>query len=101
MTTQTLAPVIITLLAVQTPLPAFAIDLYMDSKTQQIYGTPGQNRVFIGSFEKPASLPIHPPKPYPANGQMRQPQPFRLYLAISRLYRQQPTLKRPTRLMSA
>lgn len=32
--------------------PAFALDLYVDSDTQQIYATPGANRVKLGSFEK-------------------------------------------------
>jgi len=32
--------------------PAFALDLYVDSNTQQIYAAPGENRVKLGSFEK-------------------------------------------------
>ncbi|MDO9152051.1 MAG: porin [Methylotenera sp.] len=32
--------------------PAFALDLYVDNDTQQIYATPGANRVKLGSFEK-------------------------------------------------
>jgi hypothetical protein len=31
---------------------AFAIDLYVDSTTQQIYAQPGPNRVKLGTFEK-------------------------------------------------
>jgi len=32
--------------------PAFAIDLYVDNNTQQIYAAPGENRTKLGSFEK-------------------------------------------------
>lgn len=32
--------------------PAIALDLYVDNDTQQIYATPGKNRVKLGSFEK-------------------------------------------------
>lgn len=32
--------------------PAFALDLYVDNDTQQIYAAPGANRVKLGSFEK-------------------------------------------------
>lgn len=32
--------------------PALALDLYVDTNTQQIYATPGENRVKLGSFEK-------------------------------------------------
>lgn len=32
--------------------PAFALDLYVDKDTQQIYAAPGNNRVKLGSFEK-------------------------------------------------
>lgn len=32
--------------------PAFAIDLYVDSTTQQIYAQPGPNRIKLGTFEK-------------------------------------------------
>ncbi len=32
--------------------PAFALDLYVDIDTQQIYASPGNNRVKLGSFEK-------------------------------------------------
>jgi phosphate-selective porin OprO and OprP len=31
---------------------AFAIDLYVDNNTQQIYAAPGENRTKLGSFEK-------------------------------------------------
>jgi phosphate-selective porin OprO and OprP len=34
------------------PSLAFAIDLYVDNATQQIYAAPGENRTKIGSFEK-------------------------------------------------
>jgi phosphate-selective porin OprO and OprP len=32
--------------------PAFAIDLYVDNNTQQIYAAPGENRTKLGAFEK-------------------------------------------------
>lgn len=32
--------------------PALALDLYVDTETQQIYAAPGNNRVKLGSFEK-------------------------------------------------
>lgn len=32
--------------------PAFALDLYVDNETQQLYASPGNNRVKLGSFEK-------------------------------------------------
>ena len=40
---------------------AFAIDLYVDTKTKQIYAEPGRGRVLMGAFErvedKPAAAP--------------------------------------------
>lgn len=38
--------------SVATGSPAYALDLYVDQDTQQIYATPGNNRVKLGSFEK-------------------------------------------------
>ncbi|MES2636496.1 MAG: porin [Pseudomonadota bacterium] len=32
--------------------PAFALDLYVDNDTQQIYAAPGKNRAKLGSFER-------------------------------------------------
>ena len=34
------------------------MDLYVDSKTKQIYAEPGPNRVLMGSFEKVSTEPI-------------------------------------------
>lgn len=31
---------------------AFALDLYVDNETQQIYASPGKNRIKLGSFER-------------------------------------------------
>jgi len=35
-----------------TSFPTFALDLFVDNDTQQIYASPGKNRVKLGSFEK-------------------------------------------------
>ena len=35
---------------------AFAIDLYVDTKTEQIYAKPGPGRVHMGSFVREDSL---------------------------------------------
>lgn len=37
---------------------AFAIDLYVDTKTQQIYAGPGENRVILGTFEKKEDIAV-------------------------------------------
>ena len=34
------------------PSTIFALDLYVDKKTQQIFATPGPGRVHLGSFVK-------------------------------------------------
>lgn len=43
---------------------AFALDIYMDTKTAQIYAKPGPDRQFLGSFEKiqeaPAKTTVQP-----------------------------------------
>ena len=47
---------------------AFAIDLYVDTKTKQIYAEPGRGRVLMGSFEQVggASAKAAAPAPVPA-----------------------------------
>ncbi|PTR07956.1 hypothetical protein C8R32_10630 [Nitrosospira sp. Nsp5] len=44
-----------------TSLYAQAIDLYVDTKTKQIYSEPGAGRVRMGSFEKVPDTPAKPP----------------------------------------
>ncbi|MDO8343953.1 MAG: porin [Cellvibrio sp.] len=36
---------------------AFALDLYMDTETTQIYAKPGPNRIFMGTFDKVQNAP--------------------------------------------
>ena len=36
---------------------SYVIDLYVDTKTKQIYSEPGEGRVRMGSFEKVADVP--------------------------------------------
>ena len=38
---------------------AIAMDLYVDTKTKQIYAEPGRGRELMGSFEKVAEAPAH------------------------------------------
>lgn len=38
---------------------AIAMDLYVDTKTKQIYAEPGRGRVLMGAFEKVAEAPEH------------------------------------------
>ena len=38
---------------------ALAMDLYVDTKTKQIYAEPGRGRVLMGAFEKVAEAPAH------------------------------------------
>ncbi len=38
---------------------AIAMDLYVDTKTKQIYAEPGRGRVLMGAFEKVAEAPAH------------------------------------------
>ena len=45
---------------------AFVIDLYVDTKTKQIYSEPGEGRVRMGSFEKVSD---QKPAPGPAAGE--------------------------------
>lgn len=40
---------------------AFALDLYVDSKTEQIYAKPGPGRVHMGSFVKENNTAVIPP----------------------------------------
>lgn len=39
------------------PSGALALDLYMDTKTAQIYAEPGPNRIFMGAFDKSQEAP--------------------------------------------
>jgi len=39
---------------------AFAMDLYVDTKTKQIYAEPGRGRELMGSFEKVQGAPVKP-----------------------------------------
>ena len=48
--------IILALLLVSTN--TLAMDLYVDSKTKQIYAEPGPNRVLMGSFEKVSTEPV-------------------------------------------
>jgi len=49
---------------------AFVIDLYVDTKTKQIYSEPGEGRVRMGSFEKVSD---QKPAPVPAAGEAALP----------------------------
>ncbi|MGZ8947675.1 MAG: OprO/OprP family phosphate-selective porin [Methylococcaceae bacterium] len=40
---------------------AFAIDLYVDTKTKQIYAEPGRGRVLMGAFERVEDKPVATP----------------------------------------
>ena len=40
---------------------AFAIDLYVDTKTKQIYAEPGRGRMLMGSFERVEDKPVAAP----------------------------------------
>lgn len=58
-----------TVLTVNLPLKAMALDLYMDNKTKQLYAEPGANRTKLGSFtkvEESAPAPVTEAKPVPA-----------------------------------
>ncbi|MGZ8163340.1 MAG: OprO/OprP family phosphate-selective porin, partial [Methylobacter sp.] len=46
-----------TLLGAGVTTPAFAIDLYVDIKTKQLYAEPGPNRERMGSFERVEDAP--------------------------------------------
>ncbi|HEX7235304.1 MAG TPA: hypothetical protein VF243_08540, partial [Nitrosospira sp.] len=42
------------------PSSGYTIDLYVDTKTKQIYAEPGEGRVRMGSFEKVSDMPKPP-----------------------------------------
>lgn len=48
---------IATTLGASTSFSAFAMDLYVDTKTKQIYAEPGRGRVLMGSFERVNEAP--------------------------------------------
>ena len=48
---------IATTLGASVSFSAFAIDLYVDTKTKQIYAEPGPGRVLMGNFEKVGDTP--------------------------------------------
>jgi phosphate-selective porin OprO/OprP len=48
---------IATVLGASTTSGAFALDLYVDTKTKQIYAEPGPHRELLGAFEKVGSTP--------------------------------------------
>ena len=58
----------------QIPMPpsskAYVIDLYVDTKTKQIYSEPGEGRVRMGSFEKVSD---QKPAPQPTAGEAALP----------------------------
>ncbi|CAG9931305.1 OprO/OprP family phosphate-selective porin [Candidatus Nitrotoga arctica] len=47
-----------TILGVGTSSGAIALDLYVDTKTAQIYAEPGPDRQFMGAFEKSQAAPV-------------------------------------------
>jgi phosphate-selective porin OprO/OprP len=47
---------IVTILGTGASTTVFALDLYVDTKTEQIFATPGPGRVHLGSFVKEGSL---------------------------------------------
>ncbi len=49
---------IATTLGASVSFNAFAMDLYVDTKTKQIYAEPGRGRELMGSFEKIADKPV-------------------------------------------
>jgi phosphate-selective porin OprO/OprP len=52
MTRKNLASAIALAIGGMSANPTFALDLYVDSKTKQIYAEPGPNRIKLGSFER-------------------------------------------------
>jgi len=48
---------IATTLGASASFSAFAMDLYVDTKTKQIYAEPGRGRVLMGSFEQVGGAP--------------------------------------------
>lgn len=60
-----LALAVATVLGAITSSGAFAIDLYIDTKTKQIYGEPGSDRQPIGTFERVERAPSNNATPAP------------------------------------
>lgn len=60
-----LALAVATVLGAITSSGAFAIDLYIDTKTKQIYGEPGSDRQPIGTFERVERAPSNNAMPVP------------------------------------
>jgi phosphate-selective porin OprO/OprP len=52
---------IATLMSAGASTGAFAIDLYVDTKTKQIYAEPGRGRVLMGAFERVEDKPVVAP----------------------------------------
>ena len=50
---------------------AFAIDLYVDTKTEQIYANPGPGRVHLGSFVKEEQAKGRSRQDWPDNSDWR------------------------------
>ncbi len=57
---------IATTLSVSASFSAFAIDLYVDTKTKQIYAEPGRGRELMGSFQKVDDAPAKAAAPVAA-----------------------------------
>jgi phosphate-selective porin OprO/OprP len=57
---------IATTLGASASFSAFAIDLYVDTKTKQIYAEPGRGRELMGSFEKVGEAQAKTAAPVPA-----------------------------------
>ena len=57
---------IATTLGASASFSAFAMDLYVDTKTKQIYAEPGRSRVLMGSFEQVGGAPAKTAVPVPA-----------------------------------
>lgn len=49
---------IVTTLGASVSFSAFAMELYVDTKTKQIYAEPGPRRVLMGNFEKVGDTPV-------------------------------------------
>lgn len=60
-------------LGASTSSGAFAIDLYIDTKTKQIYGEPGADRQPIGTFERVERAPSNNATPAPETERTGQP----------------------------
>ena len=61
---------IATTLGASASFSAFAIDLYVDTKTKQIYAEPGRGRELMGSFEKVGDKPAQTAAPATAPAEL-------------------------------